>query len=383
MSEPPLVVHVIHHLVIGGLENGLVNLINHMPDDRYRHAIVCMDSITEFRNRIEKENVPVCAVNKKPGKDFGALWRLRNILRQMRPAIVHSRNLSGLDGLIPAMLAGVRCRIHGEHGWHDDDPRGENPKYRLVRKVHRPFVKHYVALSEELERYLNEGVGVAHDRITRIINGVDTRKFRPKAGPKHLLTSETGWSADEITVMGTVGRIEEVKDPMNLAMAFVRLLEESPELASTARLAIIGDGSHLPAVKSYLRDSGVESLCWLPGARQDIADILSEFDLYVLPSKGEGISNTILEAMACGLPVVATTVGGNSELVDDGNTGTLVPPSNPQAMSEAIAPYIVDRCKREEHGGAGRKRAEDNFSLDVMIDRYIQLYDRALQSNNA
>ena len=160
-KQPPLIVHAIHHLIMGGLENGLINLINHMPRDRFRHAILCLDYFSEFRERLEREDVEVYAMHRKPGKDLASYWRLYKLFRELKPAIVHSRNLSGLDALLPATLAGVPCRIHGEHGWYDNDPDGSNRKYRLLRRLHRPMVNRYVALSSDLESYLQTHIGRA------------------------------------------------------------------------------------------------------------------------------------------------------------------------------------------------------------------------------
>src|ERR1700682_2918552 len=116
-KEPPLIVHVIHHLVIGGMENGIVNLINRLPADQYRHAIVCMDDYSDFRKRITREAVAVYAMHKRELSHVRLYGRLFQLFKKLRPALVHSRNLSGLDSLLPAFLAGVPVRIHGEHGW--------------------------------------------------------------------------------------------------------------------------------------------------------------------------------------------------------------------------------------------------------------------------
>lgn len=138
----PLVVHVIHHLMTGGLENGLVNLLNHLPEERYRHAVVCMTDYTDFRLRIRRPDVEVFAIHKRLGHDPLAQWRLLRLLRRLRPDVVHSRNLSGLDSLIPAMLAGVRVRVHGEHGRDVHDVDGTNRKLIWLRRLYSPLVGH-------------------------------------------------------------------------------------------------------------------------------------------------------------------------------------------------------------------------------------------------
>ena len=150
LNQPPLVVHVIYRLSVGGLENGLVNLINHMPEDRYRHAIICIDDFTNFRERIQRTDVEVYALHKRPGTDIGAYVRFWHLLRRLRPAVVHTRNLGALEFQIPAMLAGVPYRVQGEHGRDTSDLHGTNWKYLVFRKIIRPVITRYVALSRDL-----------------------------------------------------------------------------------------------------------------------------------------------------------------------------------------------------------------------------------------
>ena len=126
MSDAPLIVHIIFRLDVGGMENGLVNLINGMPANRYRHAIVCLKDYTDFRSRLQRADVALYALNKKDGKDLLLYYRVWRLLRTLRPDIVHTRNLGTIDMLFPAALAGVRSRVHGEHGWDMVDLHGEN-----------------------------------------------------------------------------------------------------------------------------------------------------------------------------------------------------------------------------------------------------------------
>ena len=378
MSQAPLIVHVIHHLVIGGLENGLVNLINCMPRNRYRHAIICMTHYSDFRDRIENPNVEVFALNRKDGSDWPTRGRLFRLIRRLKPTIVHSRGMSGLDSMLPAMLNGVAARIHGEHGRDMDDLDGSNRKAQWVRRLHRPLVSHYIALSKDLESYLENKIGVSKQRITQIYNGVDCLRFRPAASGRVPL-SESGFADNSSFVIGTVGRMQAVKDQVNLTNAFIRLAAIIPQKKDQLRLVMIGDGPLRAQCEKLLDDAGLRHLAWIPGARDDVADLIRGMDLFVLPSLAEGISNTILEAMACGLPVVATNVGGNPELVDAGVTGSLVPAANPYALADAIARYVLQPALAANHGRAGRMRTETRFSMESMVDSYMQVYDRMLE----
>ncbi len=377
-KQPPLILHVIHRLAVGGLENGLVNLINHTPPERYRHAIVCLSDFTDFRERIEARDVPVIALHKRQGKDPGIHAVLWKVLRNLQPTIVHTRNLPAMEYAVSAMLAGVPRRVHGEHGRDIYDLDGLNPRYNLLRKAMRPFIHRHVAVSKDLERWLIRTVGVPPGRVAQIYNGVDAGRFRPRSGARRNL-GPAGFCTEETLVLGTVGRMEAVKDPLTLVRAFLRLLEVEPTARERARLVMIGDGALKKDAEGLLASAGAAHLAWLPGERNDVPEIMRSLDLFVLPSLREGISNTILEAMATGLPVVATGVGGNAELVEDRKTGTLVPAADPSAMAAAIRGYVLDRERLIGHGKAGRRRVDERFSIGSMVDSYLALYDAVLQ----
>jgi glycosyltransferase involved in cell wall biosynthesis len=142
---------------------------------------------------------------------------------------------------------------------------------------------------------------------------------------------------------------------------------------------MVGAGPLKTEVERILAEAGASDLAWLPGERADVPGVLRGLDLFVLPSLAEGVSNTILEAMATGLPVVATRVGGNGELVEAGLTGELVPHAHPDALAEAILGYFRDPRLARRHGKAGHNRVERRFSLDRMVADYDSLYCRLLE----
>lgn len=367
-AHAPLIVHVIYRLDVGGLENGVVNLINHMPHDRFRHAIVSLTGASDFRHRIQRADVPVYCLHKPPGNSLRTQIHLWRILRALRPDIVHTRNLAALECTVAAALAGCRVRIHGEHGRDMDDLNGANRRQLWIRHLFRPLVHQYVAVSADLARYLTTAVGVAPTRVVQIYNGVDTERFRARsisANRRHF-------------VMGTVLRMEPVKDPLNLVRAFLLLREMLPRERARLRLAMAGDGALREEALALLNDAGAADAAWLPGTCDDVPRFMRELDLFVLPSLAEGISNTVLEAMAAGLPVVATRVGGNPELVEEGRTGMLVAAGDSRALAEAIAGYVEDPDMAARHGSAARRRAEQRFGLHAMMHKYLELYERCL-----
>ena len=372
----PLVAHLLFRFDTGGLENGVVNLINHMDSSRWRHAVVAMTEVTEFRRRIQRDDVQFLALDKPPGPGFlqyGALYRM---CRQLRPDIIHSRNLAALEGQLPAWLARVPVRIHGEHGRDLDDADGSNQRNRWTRRFYSPFVQRFVALSCDLSRYLEHAIGISPGRINQIYNGVDTDKFFPRSEPVKIAACP--FESGRHVLVGTVGRMQPIKDQLTLARAFVHAIRARPELGSRLRLLIAGDGPLRSQVAQILSDAGLAELAYLPGERRDVAEFMRGLDMFVLPSLSEGVSNSILEAMASGLPVVATSVGGNVELVEAEKTGLLVPATDVPAMAEAITRLAENHLLRLEFGRAGRQRVVQQFSLNSMVATYDAMYTQAL-----
>ena len=370
-NKPPLIVHVIHRLDFGGLENGLVNLVNRLPPRRYRHAIVCLAGVnSEFRKRIQQRDVDVVSIDKRPGKDLGAYLRMWQVLRRLHPSIVHTRNFGTVDMQWVAAAAGVRHRVHGEHGWDMSDTSGLNPRSLFIRRACKPVIQRYVSMSKDIARWLVASVGVDPVRVRQLYSGVDTDRFRPSVNAPPAVPDKTRLK-DRAIVLGTIGRLDPVKNHASLLQAFAVLHSRCRLL----KLTIVGDGPLRPALEAQATSLGIADHVTFTGARDDIADLLRTFDLFVLPSVNEGISNTILEAMASGLAVVAGRVGGNPEVIIDGQTGRLYDPTTPGALEQALLPYITDPALREVHGKAGRDRVVQNFNLDAMVQRYVDLYD--------
>jgi sugar transferase (PEP-CTERM/EpsH1 system associated) len=366
----PLVVHLLHRFDTGGLENGVVNLINHLP--AFRHAVVAVTEITAFKERVKAPGTQFISLHKPPGQGLWLYPRVYRLLRELRPAVVHTRNLGAMEFLLPAWAARVPLRVHSEHGWDVGDIGGVNRNNQRLRRVYGVGAQRFVALSRAIETYLTGPVGFATDRVQRICNGVDTQRFAPTLQVPDAWPYRRG----EHLVIGAVGRMQAVKDPLNLVDAFLRLRELCPATWPQLRLVMLGGGPLLEAARERLTQAGVADQAWLPGDRSDVAQLLPQFDIFALPSQAEGISNTLLEAMACGCAPVATDVGGNPELVKEGEggNGLLVPSQDSGALANALARLVNEPVLRQRLGAASLARVRAEFSLDSMVNAYARLY---------
>ena len=387
MSTPPLVVHIIYALGTGGLENGLVNIINRSPAGRYRHTIVCLTDATDFARRITAPDVEVIELHKKPGQDWGLYGRLLKTLRILRPDIVHTRNLASLEmQALTLLLPGV-MRVHGEHGRDIQDLDGSNKKYNLLRKLLRPFIHRYIAVSQDLKIWLGNVIHVPEPKLRQIYNGVDTEKFHPVAvreteGKQHGVLQTAvipeGFLPEGVVVIGTVGRLAEVKNQLLLISAVGNLVSQRPALKNRIRIVLVGDGPLYDRVQQEVIQKGLSDLVWMPGDREDVPALMQLMDIFVLPSLAEGISNTVLEAMATGLPVIATNVGGNPELVIDGENGRLVPVGDNQRLAEVIAELVDNPEVRLSMGRKGLDRVKSTFNWQNTVGEYLAIYDELL-----
>lgn len=365
VSSEIVVAHVIYRFGIGGLENGLVNLINRLDHEKYRHHIICLsDYDPEFAKRLRTKNTELVGLGKRPGHDITTMLRLFRLLWRLKPDVLHTRNFGALEYQLFGFLLRIRNRLHGEHGWDVGDLDGTRKSYQRARRLIGLGLHRFVTVSQHLETYLTDVVGVRPDKVRQIYNGVDTEKFSPPT--QNELSGPL--------VIGTVGRMQTVKNQTLLARAFVALVTRRADLQSRIRLRFIGDGPLLEACREILSAGNLLSLGDFVGASDEIADELRNIDIFVLPSLAEGISNTILEAMATGLPVIATNVGGSSELVVDGRTGALVASEDTAALAKMLERYIDQTETRLEHGRAARARIEEQFSLKKMVAAYDELY---------
>lgn len=380
MKQHPLIVHVLYRLDTGGMERVVVSIINR-TGGQYRHAIVCLAGFGAMREEIQAADVPCLSLDKRPGKDWHCYVRLWRTLRQLDPDLVATYNLGALDVAPVARLAGVRRVVHAEHGRDAADPDGSSRKYRLLRRWMAPFITCFVAVSDDLATWLLGRIGLADDKVICIPNGIDTAHYHPTDEARRERPLLGTLAPPGTLLIASVGRLDPVKDQASLITAFKTLCHTDPEHGARLRLVIIGEGRERQHLEQLIGDT--DNHVHLLGNRADVAELLPECDIFALPSRAEGIPLTILEAMAAGLPVVATDVGGVGEVVVPGQTGTLVAASDPAALAAALNHYVDDPALRQRHGSAGRARVEHRFSLPNMVSTYAALYDRLLDMPTA
>jgi sugar transferase (PEP-CTERM/EpsH1 system associated) len=369
------VVHVLDSLQVGGTENGTANLLRALERSDLRHTVVAMTTSGPIADRLPP-GVAIHCLGKQPGWDLRAVGRLAALLRRLRPDAVHSRNWGAFDAVPAARLARVPVVIHGEHGREVSDPSGLNARRNRLRRLLLPLIDRYVTVSFDLARWLVEVVGIPSARVVTIHNGVDVGRFSDDASRRGR--AALGVPEGEV-VVGTIGRLDPVKDQVGLIEAFARLRPG----AVPVTLVIVGEGPCKSALEARASSLGISDRVRLLGARSDVATLLSGFDVFALPSIAEGISNTILEAMASGLPVVATRTGGNPELVQHDVTGRLVPVGDRDSLAAAVGDYVADPHLRLLHGKAGRARAVEQFPIERMATRYRELYTALILSRAA
>jgi len=354
----------------------MVNLFNHLPPERFRHVVIGLAGYGDFRHRITAQPVEFYDLDKQAGHDYSWMPRLYKLFSQLKPDILHTRNLNALEAQFVGAAWGVKGRVHGEHGRDMYDIDGTNWKYNLMRRAARRVVHQYIAVSQDLAGWLKNTVHVPEVRLSQIYNGVDSIKFHPRTDKRPEI-GPPGFFEGVTCIIGSVGRMAKVKDYPTLVRAFIKLCQQS-ENAAGLRLVIVGGGPVHAECQALIDAAGLSAQAHFPGDRSDTADWLRTFDVFVLPSLGEGISNTILEAMASGLPIVATGVGGTPELVEEGQTGMMFTPGDLETLTQLLAAYAADanRCQRE--GAAARARIEQAFSWPRAAAAYQAVYEKVV-----
>lgn len=354
------IAHVLHSFDTGGMEKGIATVIENSIST-FKHTIICLTKSGKSKKLLPRD-IEIIEMNKKEGNSLFFVLRLAKTIKKLNPDIVHTRNWGGFDGVIAAKLAGIKYVFHGEHGWSMDDPYGLNKKRVFIRQVLDRFVTCYTCVSKQIESWLINEIKVKKP-VIQIYNGVDCDLYSPGLGM--AIRSDLGIKTGTI-VFGIVARLDPIKNHKALIKVFSSINKVWPDTC----LLIAGKGTE----EKYMQSIACHGVHFL-GNRSDIPDLLRSIDVFVLPSFNEGISNTILEAMASGLPVVASDRGGNPELIKSDQNGMLFDPDSEEALKICLAKYIQDSELRKCHGNNGRKMAKKLYSVKTMADDYKSVWE--------
>jgi len=359
---PVRVLHLVPVFDVGGMEVGVTKLVNRANPELVRADVCAFTPAGRFRERLAP-HVRLFELQRRSAFDWRLVNELRRLLSRERFNIVHTHAWGTLcEGWAAAKLAGVPHVVHGEHGTMETRRRNLRVQRFVWRRLDR-----VLSVSARLADRMAREVGYPRERIQTIRNGLDLDQW--SAGDRAATRAALGAGPQDVLVLA-VGRLVPVKNHALLLRAAAQLREAGVH----CRVLIAGDGPLRPQLESQVRSLGIEPGVTLLGERQDVADLLAACDVFVLSSDSEGMSNTIIEAMAAARPVVATNVGGNPELVVDGETGMLVESRNPEALSTAIASLASDCATRQRMGSAGRDRARREFDVHRMLHEYERLY---------
>jgi len=316
----------------------------------------------------------------KPINDLHSIWRLIRYFRSTQPDIVHTHtSKAGLAGRMAARMAGVPVVIHTVHGFpfHEGMPRGQIMLYQLLERIGTRISTAVLSQSiEDVETAARLGFRSKIGGLIHIGNGIDVNRFSPsRFSPEQRTAIRRALGLGPSTiVLTTVARFNQLKGYPDLINAIARLPEGDWHL-----LCIGEDEGHMTEIKKQIKTQGLEGKVSLLGPRQDIPEILSITDIYVLASYREGVPRSVIEAQAMEVPAVVTNVRGSREVVIDGETGLLVPPRDPASLAVALQRLIDDGSLRKNYGLAGRKRVLQEFDETKVFERIWGIYTRLLE----
>lgn len=366
------IAHLILQLDIGGLERVMLNTIKRMQEtnEEYEHVIVSLTDANDFSQQGLLKPIEIHCMHKKPGNDWGLHLRLFKLFRQLNIDVLHSYNLSTIEYQFIAMLAGVKGRVHAEHGRDIGDPQGLNKKHNFLRKLISNFIHRYIAVSDELYQWLKTTVGIKDNKVTLITNGINTDLFNlPKS------------SSDQLRFIN-VARLSPIKDHENLLQA-CEILSNDSGLNANWQLTIVGDGPLREQLQQSMDAKSLSEKVTFLGARNDIAQLISQNDVFVLSSIAEGIPMTILEAMSGSTPVISTAVGGIPQVITPDVDGYLVENKNAAQLAQAMRNYIENDDFKTTHGKAAREKVLTKFDEKNMVDAYLDCYQQILKKDKA
>jgi glycosyltransferase involved in cell wall biosynthesis len=312
-----------------------------------------------------KEGLDLIPLAPKTEMDLGAAWRLSRLIKQLKPDVVHAHDphgvaMAGLALSMSTQLAKPPLIASRRVDFHLRSSAMSRWKYRQVDC--------FICASDAIRQMLiSDGVPAA--RTVTVHEGIDLG--RVQAAPPAKLHEEL-WLPHQAPIVGNVAALAPHKGQRHLIEAALLVVRQVPD----ARFVIAGEGELRPSLERQIKDHRLEKHVILTGFRPDVLSVHKAFDIFVMSSVTEGLGTSLLDAMACAKPVVATSTGGIPEVVVDGVTGTLVPPRDDARMAAAIVAQLKDPALRERMGNAGLARARQMFSAERMLKDTLRVYQR-------
>jgi glycosyltransferase involved in cell wall biosynthesis len=363
------ILHVIDNLNTGGAEHMLLNLATEQCRRQHLVEVLCMFELGDLAGQMQAQGVRVTACHKQSGFDWACVRTMLRIVSQFKPDVVHTHCLMGNYYLafVRLLLASRSCLIVTRHGLLRG---GHVARLGLLFHVSLWFTDWAVGVCDAVSEELFTQHARFTPRIVSIKNGIDVQRFQVRNPQQHLvLTSQLGLP-EQARIIGIVARLNPVKNHQLLLEAFAIIKQQLPEAA----LVVIGEGECRPALEASIQRLKLPDAVFLLGDRSDVHTLLAGCDVFVLSSDNEGYSLALLEAAASGLPLVATDVGGNVDIVNPDLNGLLVPAKDPEALATALTRLLTDVPLAEHMGANARRWVEQHGSVQAMADAYDRLY---------
>ncbi|QND81525.1 glycosyltransferase [Pseudoxanthomonas mexicana] len=363
------IVHVVENLDRGGLERTVVDLIASQRDAGHECRVICLFKLGLLARELLANGVRVDACGKRPGLDLRALRRARALIRQSPDAVIHTHNaMAHYYAVLASLGLPVKCRINTRHGMGG---RARSGRQEWLYRQSLRGTDYAVAVCEAArQRFAADGMRPRRALLS-VPNGIRLERFRPADDvARQSLVAELGLPTGS-RIIGTVGRLQPVKDHALLLRAFAKVRVQVPEAA----LVIVGDGPLRAALEAQAEQAGLSDAVRFMGDRHDVPRLLTGMEVFALTSTSEGYSVALLEACASSLPIVATDVGGNREIVRHGINGRLVPSGDTAAIATALIALLRGGEQAAAMGRAGYAWAQAEASFRTMAERYHGLYD--------
>ncbi len=367
-TRPMNITHVVENLNRGGLERMVLELVKLQHRQGDRCQVLCLFERGARAHELDELGIPVYACDKRPGLDLRALARARQMVRSHATEVLHTHNaVAHYQAVLATRGLNLDQVVNTRHGM------GSNHRSGRREWLYRRALTRTDAVVTVCQAACRDAIwrGIVPPAKAKVVpNGIRVESFQPASAAMRERLLQRLQLPLQTRVIGSVGRLNWAKDQVGLIRAFRQLHDQQPDTV----LVLIGDGELRAELQQCAIDEGVTGSVHLLGDRNDVCELLQGFDLFALSSLSEGYSMALLEACAVALPIVATTVGGNGEIVRDDNTGRLVPPGDPTALANAMLALLQDPTHALALGHAARAWVEQHGSLETMALSYASIY---------